>query len=98
MRVDTLADVGSGTVFIRDANGLQQQTRTDKIPSDRMAEFVEKIATGQVSVIWGHRYNEFDELDPNWPQHTTVRKLKAVHRTLRATRGGGPRRNDADTD
>ena len=72
MRVSTLAELPSGPVFVRDANGLLQETRTNKIPMDKLAAFHEAIAAGRVYALWGHRFVEFDELGPEW--HLATRR------------------------
>jgi hypothetical protein len=68
MQVDSLADIGSGSLWIRDANGILQQTTTQRITrDDRMPELLDAIAAGRVYALWNHRYQEFDELGPEWP-------------------------------
>lgn len=65
MRADSLGDLGSGSCFIRNKEGLLQPYTTDKIPSDRLLELLE---SGRLYTLWDHRYLEFDDLSPEWPK------------------------------
>jgi hypothetical protein len=86
MRVDSLRDVGSGSVWVRDVDGILQHTTTDKIPTNRMAQFLADIADGKVYALWGHRYLEFDELGPEWP----YAQQKLANQLLTPTSAVGP--------
>lgn len=65
MRIGTLGDLASGTVYLRLKNGTLEQWNTSKIPSEKILPLID---AGRVYVPWDHRYLEFDELGPEWPK------------------------------
>lgn len=87
MRVSSLKEVGSGSVWIRDKNNILVQTDTSKIPTDKLSELVEAIAQQKVYILWDYRYMEFDELGPEWPKaHKARARLHQVRRQHLASR------------
>lgn len=83
MRVDSLVDLPSGTIFIRKDELMLRSIQTDKIPTDKQADLHDAIAAGTVYCFWDYRKLEFDELDPHWPRNHTRRLLKAQYRVKR---------------
>ena len=65
MRIESLGDLASGTVYLRLKNGTLEPWSTSKIPSEKLLPLIE---AGRVWVPWDHRYIEFDELGPEWPR------------------------------
>jgi hypothetical protein len=71
VRAESLADVGSGSVWIRNDEGIFIQTTTDKITREgKMSNLLDWIAAGRVGVLCDHRYLEFDELTAEWPRQS----------------------------
>ena len=94
-RANGLGAVPSGFIQVRDKHGILIGTRTDKIPSDRMPDFLEQIAKGRVYVYWAQHVEHMDELGPEW--HLACRKRfgQTPTQRLRSTRRARPVRVEA---
>lgn len=94
-RARSLSEVPSGFIQVRDKHGILKGTRTDKIPTDRMPDFLEQIAEGRVYAYWAQHVEHTDELGPEW--HLACRKRfgQTPTQRLRSKRRARPVREEA---
>lgn len=86
MRIDQLADLPNGTIWVRNEHGLLEERIPLRDSQERMAALRKAIADGKVYALWGHRQLEFEELGPEWPKGTQARARhhqRARYRHLR---------------
>lgn len=83
MRVDDVRALPEkGMIWARDANGILNEHDVTNLRPEQLAAGVQ---AGRISLLWGHRYQEFEDLTPEWAS-SSPKLARHRLRQLRARR------------
>ncbi len=66
MRIDDVADLPLDVIWLRDEHGILQPRSVKVLTAEQVRALKAAVAAGQVYAIWGHRYQELEDLTPDW--------------------------------